>query len=277
MFASFTGCVDGRQSSSPASSQSPSAPRTPSSTAAPSPTKTATPAPTESKPSEPDAPAPPAASEYPWHTNIVSTTFWVGEIFDASAADGSQEISTYDSDWLGSYGGCDGLVVGAECRTEARVSSNGYFPSSMKPRENPFYLDLPYDDINDRTGFANRDAVIPWASESAYASHRGDPSFSYMKNRWVEITRAGAICFGQIQDAGPGEYHDAAYVFGTDDARPANSRYGGAGLDVSPALTSCLGYPEINGQSAVVNWRFVDTSDVPRGPWLTIVTTSQVR
>jgi len=35
--------------------------------------------------------------KYPWHTDIVATTFWVGEVFDPNAADGSQVISTYDS------------------------------------------------------------------------------------------------------------------------------------------------------------------------------------
>jgi len=243
-------------------------------TTPPSRSPTSTPTPTVVAP----PPPPPAATTaYPWHTSIVSTTFWVGEIFDPNADDGSQMISTYDSDWFGSFGGCDGVTVDGGCETEARSASNGYFPTSMTPLENPFYLDLPFDDINDAEGFATRDAVVPWASAEPYASHRGDQHFSYLKNRWVELTRDGLTCYGQIQDAGPGEYHDAAYVFGSDDARPVNARYGGAGLDVSPALTGCLGYPEINGESALVDWRFVDDVDVPPGPWLDIVTTSQVR
>ncbi|MDJ0336178.1 hypothetical protein QMG83_13180 [Salinibacterium sp. G-O1] len=221
-------------------------------------------------------PAPPVSS-YPWHTGIVSTTFWVGEIFDASAADGSQELSTFDSNWLGSYGGCDGRVVNGGCETEARTAANGYFPTSMTPLENPFYLDLPYDDINDSTGFANRDSVIPWALEPAYSLHRGDSNFSYLKNRWVELHREGHTCYGQIQDAGPGEYHDSAYVFGSDDARPVNQRYGGAGMDVSPAITGCLHFPDINGETGGISWRFVDAADVPAGPWLSVVTTSGVR
>lgn len=229
-------------------------------------------------PSETTAVPPPVPqSTYPWHTAIVSTTFWVGEIFDPNAEDGSQMISTYDSDWFGSFGGCDGVMIGIACETEARTAGNGYFPTSMRPLQNPFYLDLPFDDINDPQGFATRDSVVPWAAQEPYASHRGDQNFSYLKNRWVQLTRNGATCYGQIEDAGPGEYHDAAYVFGSNDARPANSRYGGAGLDVSPALTGCLGYPELNGDSAVVDWKFVDDAEVPPGPWLTIVTTSQVR
>lgn len=241
----------------------------------------ATPEPSES--STPDtAPPPdlqpPTTSGYPWHRDIVAATFWVGEIFDPNAADGSQMLSTYDSDWYGSYGGCDGVVVvGGGCETEVRSAGNGFFPSSMSPRENPFYLDVPYDDINDPTGFAHRDSVIPWADAEPYRSHRGDRDFSYLKNRWVQLTRNGVTCYGQIQDAGPGEYHDAAYVFGADDARPANTRYGGAGLDVSPAITGCLGFPDINGISARVDWRFVEASEVPSGPWTRIVTTSPVQ
>ncbi|MCS0500181.1 hypothetical protein [Protaetiibacter mangrovi] len=267
----------------PQPTPSASTPR-PSRSATPSPTPEATPTPTTDPGG--DAGAGPGAgggtgggggSSYPWHHDIPSTTFWVGEIFDPGASDGSQEISTYDSDWLSSYGGCDGVVAGGGCRTEARTAANDYFPSSMTPRENPFYLDLPYDDVNDATGFAQRDAVIPWASQQPYAAHRGDQGFSYLKNRWVQLVREGRTCYGQIQDAGPGQYHDAAYAFGGDDARPANTRYGGAGLDVSPALTGCLGYPELDGDSARVDWRFVEASEVPAGPWTRIITTSGVR
>lgn len=225
--------------------------------------------------------APASGSEevttYPWHTDIVATTFWVGEIFDPLAEDGSQRISTYDSQWFESYGGCDGVWHGDTCATEARSAADHFFPTAMTPRENPFYLDLPFDDINDERAFAVRDDVVPWASQAPYSGHRQDRSFSYLKNRWVEIEHDGAVCFGQIQDAGPGEYHDSAYVFGHDDARPANTRYGGAGLDVSPALTGCLGFAELDGQSAIVDWRFVDADDVPAGPWSLIVTTRGVR
>jgi hypothetical protein len=242
----------------------------------PGPTPTPSPTPDPSPGGDPGAGGG-AASAYPWHTGIPSTTFWVGEIFDPGAPDGSQEISTYDSDWLGSYGGCDGVVAGGGCRTEARTAANDYFPTSMTPRENPFYLDVPYDDINDPVGFAQRDAVIPWAGQEPYRSHRGDQNFSYLKNRWVQLVLGGRTCYGQIEDAGPGEYHDAAYVFGADDARPANTRYGGAGLDVSPALTGCLGFPELDGVATGISWRFVEASEVPPGPWTRIVTTSGVR
>jgi len=218
----------------------------------------------------------PDRSGHPWHTGIVATTFWVGELFDPDAPDGSQVFSTYDGSWQEHYGGCDGVVRAGRCETERRTAANGWFPTRMTPLENPFYLDVPYDDVNDEQGFADRDRVVPWASEQPYASHRGDRSVSFMKNRWVELRKGSRTCFGQVQDAGPGQYHDAAYVFGSDDRRPANRRYNGAGMDVSPALNGCLGFRELNGEDDRVDWRFVDDDDVPDGPWLRVVTTSGV-
>ncbi|WP_307083071.1 hypothetical protein [Arthrobacter agilis] len=217
------------------------------------------------------------SGKYPWHTNIVATTFWVGEIFDPQAQDGSQAYSTYDSAWIQSYGGCDGISAGGVCTTEVRVQSNGYAPTRMTPSENPFYLDLPYDDINNAAAFRERAGVIPWANEAAYAGRGPDASFSYMKNRWVRMRNGDRECYGQIQDAGPGQYQDKAYVFGANDTRPANKDFNGAGMDVSPALNGCLGFKELNGRDDRVNWQFVDDKDVPSGPWKTIVTTRQVR
>lgn len=217
------------------------------------------------------------SGSYPWHTGIVATTFWVGEIFDPSAPDGSQVMSTYDADWMGSYGGCDGVTAGGACRTEPRTAANGYFPQRMTPRENPFYLDLPFDDVNDATAFAQRGQVVPWASQAPYRDRIGDSSFSLMKNRWVRIRKDDRVCYGQIQDAGPANYHDAGYVFGTGDERPASTKFNGAGMDVSPALNGCLGFADLDGDGDRVDWQFVDDADVPPGPWLTVVTTSGVR
>jgi hypothetical protein len=207
----------------------------------------------------------------------VSTTFWVGEIFDPNASDGSQMISTYNSNWFADYGGCDGVASSGSCETQARTAANGFFPTLMTPKENPFYLDLPFDDINDPTALAMRQSVIPWAGDPAYRGAGTNSNISLMKNRWVRITSHGATCYGQIEDAGPGEYHDAAYVFGAQNARPANGRYNGAGMDVSPALNGCLHFAELDGEDDVVNWQFVEAGDVPAGPWKRIVTTSGVR
>lgn len=212
---------------------------------------------------------------YPVHRSIVATTFWVGEIFDPHAVDGSQVYSTYDSAWWAHYGGCDGVVVSGRCESERRAADNGYFPRHMTPQENPFYLDLPYDDVNDPTGFRMRCHVVPWAGDPGYSGHCTDKSFSYLKNRWVRITGPNRhTCYGQIEDAGPGDYHDADYVFGNE--RPTNRRYGGAGADVSPALNGCLGFAELNGDQDRISWQFVEAADVPPGPWRRVVTSRGV-
>lgn len=223
---------------------------------------------------------PPAAQTYPLHTGIVSTTFWIGEVFNPSVPDGSQVFSTYDSMWESHYGGCDGLTTSGTCQTEARTAVNGFFPTSMTPKENPFYLDLPYDDLHDPIAFANRDRDVPWANTAPYSAHHGDTGFSYMKNRWVRIVGpTGQVCFGQNEDAGPSHdklYHDATYVFGSTDARPFQLYFNNAGMDVSPALNGCLGFSQLNGQNDHVTWQFVEATDVPNGPWTTLVTTSGV-
>ena len=222
------------------------------------------------------APAAQARPTYPRHTGIVATTFWVGEIFDPDAEDGSQMYSTYDDHWYRSYGGCDGRIVDDVCRTEKRFKRDGWFPRHMTPKQNPFYLDLPYDDLNDRIGFRNRGRVIPWAHRNKYEDDIDNRDVSLMKNRWVRITSRGHTCYGQIQDAGPAQYDDAEYVFGTDDRRPVNREFNGAGMDVSPALNGCLGFTDLDGESDEVDWRFTDDGDVPDGPWKRIVTTQPV-
>ncbi|ACL41513.1 conserved hypothetical protein [Pseudarthrobacter chlorophenolicus A6] len=230
-----------------------------------------------SPPSPPDGGSSSGEGGYPWHTNIVATTFWVGELFDPKADDGSQVMSTYDSGWMRNFGGCDGVMKSGTCETEQRTEANRYMPTGMTPKENPFYLDLPYDDVNDSKAFAERATVIPWAKDPEYAGREQDKSFSYMKNQWVRIRKGNQECYGQIQDAGPGQYHDKEYVFGSNDARPANKEFNGAGMDVSPALNGCLDFEDINGESDTVDWQFVTRDQVPAGPWLDIVTTSQVR
>jgi hypothetical protein len=230
-----------------------------------------------SKPSAPVSTTLPSRRTYPWHTGIVATTFWVGEVFDPSVADGSQRISTFDNNWLDSYGGCDGVVVGGSCTTEKRTAVNGYFPTRMTPKENPFYLDLPFDDVNDPVAFAGRDRIVPWATDRGYAARVSDRGFSLMKNRWVRLRHGDRTCYGQIADAGPGEYHDVGYVFGAHDRRPANRRYNGAGLDVSPALNGCLGFAELDGENDVVDWQFTEAEGVPAGPWTRVVTIRPAR
>ncbi|GEM_PF-1159176 len=216
--------------------------------------------------------APPSGRAYPPHTNIVATVFWVGEIFDPGAPDGSQVVSAYDDAWMQHFGGCDGSVASGACQTIASNAADGYFPAQMTPRENPFYLDLPYADFDGDRPKPGRTSVIPWAAGQPDPG----PSVSLMKNRWVKLMRGGRTCYGQIEDAGPAQYDDINYVFGTSDTRPRNTKYNGAGMDVSPALRDCLGFDGLDNAENRLDWQFVDDRDVPDGPWRRLVTTSPV-
>lgn len=251
----------------------------------------------------------PSGRNYTLHTSILATTFWVGEQFQATA-DGSQVCSAYNSQWQYSFfhlktgvnnaagcngsftGGCDARVNNANSTCDdtnsvasLRTPANGYFPAGLPAiYENPFYLDLPYDDYNastssETTGYSSRCSTIPWANDAGYYGHCTDRNFSYMKNRFVKTTANGQTCYGQIEDAGPadsgngnGNYADSNYVFGSKNARPFNQSYNSAGMDISPALGACLGGSFNN--DLILNWQFIDTVDVPSGAWKTIVTTS---
>ena len=210
---------------------------------------------------------------YPLHTNIVATVFWIGE----PVGNGSTEnnaVSAYDDRWQLHYGGAD---------PASPARRPPYFPP-FRPQENPFYLDLPYDDFRD-SGKPRQDRlqIVPWAVSAASqlaAARRAGRPFSLMKNRWVEIIHRrdgkARVCYGQIEDAGPYVYDDAGYVFGAADQRPRSQLAHNAGMDVSPALRDCLGFSGLNNDRNTVDWRFVDFGQVPQGPWRRIVTTRQV-
>jgi len=110
---------------------------------------------------------------------------------------------------------------------------------------------------------------VYWASEKTWGKLE-----SMMKNRWVKLTRSGVTCYGQIEDAGPYQYDDYAYVFGT--STPKSKLAKNAGLDVSPALRDCLKFNGWNNDENKVDWQFTKATDVPVGPWSQIITTSQI-
>jgi hypothetical protein len=200
------------------------------------------------------------ASTYPMHTNITAAVFWVGE----PQGNGSSEdnaISAWDDTWEADYGGYDDYQ-----------NRNGYYPAGFIPKENPFYLDLPYNDFNDNGDRkSNALQVVSWASTQTWQDNE-----SMMKNQWVKITKDGTTCYGQIEDSGPYQYNDYAYVFGINDPRPKSTTANNAGMDVSPALRDCLHFSGLNNVDNKVDWQFIKSTDVPNGPWKDIVTTSQI-
>jgi hypothetical protein len=194
----------------------------------------------------------PVSWKYPLRANITATVFWVGE--EASSANGfiANDDSAWDSLWKEHYGGIDDPQ-----------QRNGYNPQGFVPKENPFYIALPYNDFKGSKRKSDFQSVVPWAAGQTYAGKE-----SALKNRWVQVSAKGKTCYGQWEDVGPYHEDDQGYVFGTDP--PKNSTAPKAGIDLSPALRDCLGV----GQTSTVSWRFVDDDELPTGPWSTIVTTS---
>jgi len=212
-------------------------------------------APTYSPNAPCDAPIPRGVpepkSKYPRHDDIKASVFWVGEAADESNGQIANFASSWQEEWQNDFGGVDDPA-----------QRNGFCPVAFKPKENPFYVALPYNDLEiDGRSKPDAQRVVPWATEPT------NPRIgSIVKNRWVEVSIGDQRCYGQWEDAGPFLENDSIYVFGA--SRPSNTRILGAGIDLSPAMETCLG---VRGE-ATVSWRFIDVADVPKGPWLVLQT-----
>jgi hypothetical protein len=187
-----------------------------------------------------------AEERYPWKREIVTTVFWIGE-----APSGNNPVpnhsSSWDKDWAKSYGGFDDP-------NSARRSD--YMPVKFTPRQNPFYCALPYNDKASTGHRPEAPRVVPWFKEA----YQG-PGVSTCKGRWISIHKGNRTVYAQWEDAGPFRTDHWQYVFGDERPKPNLNR--GAGLDVSPAVRDYLGLEETD----VTDWKFVDFSEVPRGPW----------
>lgn len=180
-----------------------------------------------------------------WKRNIVSTVFWVGELPTENNPTPNTK-SAWDQNWQENFGGYD--------HPDRR---NGYLPADFTPALNPFYVALPYNDVA-KGGVHQPEAstVIPWFWES----YRGD-GISVCKGRWVAIHHEGKVCYAQWEDVGPFEVNHWQYVFGKESPRP--NRNQAAGIDLSPAVRDFLQLRS----GALVEWRFADDQEIPRGPW----------
>ena len=192
---------------------------------------------------------PDPGQRYPWKRNIVTTIFWIGE-----QPSGNNPVpnraSSWDKDWTKSYGGFD---------DPNPAHRSNYIPVKFTPRQNPFYCALPYCDKATTGHRPEAPRVVPWFKEA----YQG-PAVSTCKDRWVAISKGNRTVYAQWEDAGPFRTDHWEYVFGNERPKPNLNK--GAGLDVSPAVRDYLGLNETD----VTDWRFVEFSEVPRGPWSTL-------
>ncbi len=183
---------------------------------------------------------------YPWKNNIVTTVFWIGEK-PTQNNPVPNDKSSWDTRWAHNYGGYDD--------PDPR-GRRGYVPARFIPRQNPFYIALPYNDVTRGRTKPEAPRVIPWFRETYVRQGQ-----SVCKSRWVVVRHRGREAFAQWEDCGPFRTDHWQYVFGNQ--RPLPNLNQGAGLDVSPAVRDFLG---MKGKD-VADWRFVEFSEVPRGPW----------
>jgi hypothetical protein len=199
---------------------------------------------------------PTEVSSYPRHKNITTTFFWIGEGASQDNKNISNSASAWDEDWSKHFGGVDNPK-----------KRNGYFPAGFRPKENPFYFALPYNDFDEN---GKRKSSIYQLAGWMKGKKLGAGE-SACKNQWIKITnKNGSSAYAQWEDVGPMKENDEKYVFGT--ANPASKFNNNAGLDVSPAVRDFLGLKDIDK----TDWQFVSVSEVPKGPWKEIITTSQI-
>lgn len=210
--------------------------------------------PTGSQPTEPVRPV--QSSQrilYPWKQFITCTIFWIGETpTDRNPTPNNK--SSWDQDWQANFGGFDDPDPANRI---ANFSTGEFRPKNFIPKLNPFYVALPYNDVQGwRAHKPEAPKVIPW-----FARMRPEPGETVCKGRWIQIYRGGRSCYGQWEDCGPWETDDWEFVFGNKP--PKTSQNGAAGIDLSPAIRDYLGLK--SGDK--VHWRFVEAGQVPYGPW----------
>jgi hypothetical protein len=181
-----------------------------------------------------------------WKRTIVTTTFWVGEKATRNNPIPNR-TSCWDAEWAKNYGGSDS--------PDFRNRRN-YIPDGFIPRQNPFYVALPYNDVTQGRTKAEASSVIPWFRQAFKKSGQ-----TVCKDHWIAIRRGNRVVYAQWEDCGPFRTDHWEYVFGSD--RPKPNMNHGAGLDVSPAVRDYLGMKDTD----VTDWRFVDFENVPPGPW----------
>ncbi len=191
----------------------------------------------------------PRPGTYRWHFDIMATYFWVGELPTENNPT-PNTASSWDSRWHINFGGYDNPDINTRCPRR-------YIPLKFTPRLNPFYIALPYNDIDKNGPKPEAAKVIPWYKRDKKGKYE-----SVCRGTWVQIYYQGRYCFAQWEDCGPFVTDDWRYVFGGE--RPKNTNNKGAGIDISPAVRDYLG---IKSGHALVHWRFVEFPLVPEGPW----------
>lgn len=166
-----------------------------------------------------------------WKQNVGATVFSVGE--PSRENDPGNLQSAWDQDWI-----------------------------HTAKTQNPFYVALPYNDVQNGHTKPEARRVIPWFTTAFVRDGQ-----SVLKDRWVAIRKGNLVCYAQWEDVGPFCVDHWQYVFGSERPRPNKNR--DAGIDVSPAVRDFLG---MSGMDSC-DWRFASEKEIPPGPWRASVST----
>lgn len=187
----------------------------------------------------------------PVHDDVLTTVFWVGERAKPKSGWSDNLDSAWDMRWKENFGGLD-----------SPVKRKGFFPAAFRPKQNPFYVALPFNDVS------NRDYLEICPILQFFKIRKASRVHSVCKNRWIEVSYREKTCYAQWQDVGPVFTDDYEYVFKGDEPRAHQRDM--AGLDISPAVRDYLSFKGL----ARTSWRFMDDSEVPDGPWKKVITRS---
>jgi len=189
---------------------------------------------------------------YPWKTYVKFTIFGIGEL--PTDRPPLNQISSWDQNWKNNYGGFDDPNPANRI---ANRTAGEFRPKAFVPKLNSFYVALPYNDL-ETNGKQKAEAsrVIPW-----FVRFPPESGKSACKSVWLQIFCNGRSCYAQWEAHGPSVTDDWDFVFGTKP--PKTSQSGSAGIGVSPAIRDYLSLK--SGDK--VHWRFLETTQVPAGPW----------
>ena len=106
----------------------------------------------------------------------ITTIFWVGE--GATEENGyiHNRSSYWDDNWMKHFGGVD-----------SPLNRKGWLPAAFTPKQNPFYVALPFAEVDGDGNLKEIAKKIPGFGQNAGPLTR---------NRWVEIRYKGRFRLG---------------------------------------------------------------------------------
>ena len=161
-----------------------------------------------------------AVAEPRWKSGR-ATVFWVGESETEDNDHIANHKSAWDAKWVEHFGGTDD----PDDRCE-------FVPCGFKPKENSFYVALPYDDMEEDGRRKAVNTFIPWDKPGAKQS--------LLKNRWIAIRANNVTLLCAV--AGRRSVRERRCGLRLRRRIPAEKQQReGAGIDLSPAVRDCLG------------------------------------